>query len=552
MVQWAPLARRLEDDGRDRIELTYRDLEAILGGPLPASATTHRPQFWSNAVGGGVSRSWLDVGFRTVLRGMPRDAVAFVRGGTAARREPAGLVEPGPAQPSADVLLIGCVKSKADEARPARDLYTSDLFARRRAFAEASGLPWAVLSSEHGAVDPDEVIAPYDRFLEEQPIAYQRAWGQRVVEQLEAAYGPLAGRAFELHASRAYGDPIEPLLRARGATLLRPLDGLRSGEQLRWYGGEVPRVAPPPAAAPAQMAAPADVVDRGAGVGGLAARITRAFALGELDLSGRPVAPVAGWERMPEIGATERVRAMGASGVEVRAFLTLVSALDRTRDADRLWERGADAFASARGLFDPHVVTEHSLTELDDELRATGLSRRHMVDAAAWRIICESLDDAAVAPAVRDALLDGRGDARELLIAVQARTPEGSDRFPLLRGPRIRARWVRSLAHPGGAEIDNLDVLPVTVDAPVRRVTENLGVTATAGRPLDDVRDAIQDAWAQDVAAHGADGPTPIAGTAAALDPALWFYGRWGCTFCERARRALPIHDVCKGCRLLA
>ena len=26
---------------------------------------------------------------------------------------------------------------------------------------------------------------------------------------------------------------------------------------------------------------------------------------------------------------------------------------------------------------------------------------------------------------------------------------------------------------------------------------------------------------------------------AAALDPALWFYGKWGCTFCERAGRRL-------------
>jgi hypothetical protein len=48
-------------------------------------------------------------------------------------------------------------------------------------------------------------------------------------------------------------------------------------------------------------------------------------------------------------------------------------------------------------------------------------------------------------------------------------------------------------------------------------------------------------------AAHGADGPAPIAGTAGALDPALWFYGKWGCTFCERAGRAMPIHEACGG-----
>jgi hypothetical protein len=148
-------------------------------------------------------------------------------------------------------------------------------------------------------------------------------------------------------------------------------------------------------------------------------------------------------------------------------------------------------------------------------------------------------------------LIDGRGDARELIEAVQARSPAGSDRFPLLRGPKIRAMWVRILAHPGGAQIDNLDVLPVAVDVQVRKVTENLGVTDTIDRPLESVRELIQRTWARDVAQHGAEGPAAIADTAAGLDPALWFYGKWGCSFCERAGVALPIHDICSGCRLM-
>ena len=33
---------------------------------------------------------------------------------------------------------------------------------------------------------------------------------------------------------------------------------------------------------------------------------------------------------------------------------------------------------------------------------------------------------------------------------------------------------------------------------------------------------------------------TTIANTAAALDPALWFFGKWGCTRCEQAGRLPP------------
>ena len=62
-------------------------------------------------------------------------------------------------------------------------------------------------------------------------------------------------------------------------------------------------------------------------------------------------------------------------------------------------------------------------------------------------------------------------------------------------------------------------------------------------------REAVQRAWRG--AADAAEGPSALAGTAAALDPALWFFGKWGCTFCETARRRMPIAGVCRArCRL--
>jgi hypothetical protein len=99
MVRWAPLTRHLQDDGRDRIKLTYAEIEAIVGGPLPESAKVHRPQFWSNAVDGGMSRHWMRAGYRTALRGIPSDVILFVRG--AARRaaaSTASIVLPVPAE----------------------------------------------------------------------------------------------------------------------------------------------------------------------------------------------------------------------------------------------------------------------------------------------------------------------------------------------------------------------------------------------------------------------------------------------------------------------
>lgn len=111
------------------------------------------------------------------------------------------------------------------------------------------------------------------------------------------------------------------------------------------------------------------------------------------------------------------------------------------------------------------------------------------------------------------------------------------------------ALWVRLLAYPGGARISSLEVVPIAVDAQVRKVTVYLGVTDTAGRRLEDVRELIQRTWGKDVAEHGAAGPDGLRDTPGALDPALWFYAKWGCTFCERAGRQLPISPVCGECR---
>lgn len=133
------------------------------------------------------------------------------------------------------ITLIGCVSKKAAGSRPARDLYDSELFRRRRAFAERSGRPWLILSALHGVVDPDTVLNPYDVALNRMSKAARREWGRRVVSQLESRFSSLDGVEFEIHAGDEYGTAIEAPLGERGASIVRPLQGLRIGEQLQWY-----------------------------------------------------------------------------------------------------------------------------------------------------------------------------------------------------------------------------------------------------------------------------------------------------------------------------
>jgi hypothetical protein len=140
-------------------------------------------------------------------------------------------------------MLVGCAKQKRVTAAPAQDLYTSPLFQKSRAYAESTGVPWFVLSAKHGLVSPETVLEPYDVTLSRTSRAYRQEWARRVLSQLDEACGSLDGRSIEIHAGAAYTSSLRPFLESRGAVVAEPLQGLRQGERLAWYGsryGDVP------------------------------------------------------------------------------------------------------------------------------------------------------------------------------------------------------------------------------------------------------------------------------------------------------------------------
>jgi hypothetical protein len=224
MARWKPLQERLVGV-EERLTVPWADLDDLVGG-LPPSALAY-PAFW-----GGERPQW--AGFRTtnVRRGCE---VTFVRQSETAKSEsrPVSSRQSG----RSDLVLIGCVKSKLGYPAPAKDLYTSALFRKERAYAESSGKPWFILSAKHGLVSPDEVIEPYDVYLKTMPDAYRAWWGRAVVSQLGEAFGPVDGVSIEIHASAAYVDQILPRLTIEGARVVTPLHGLTMGQRLAWYGG---------------------------------------------------------------------------------------------------------------------------------------------------------------------------------------------------------------------------------------------------------------------------------------------------------------------------
>jgi len=134
--------------------------------------------------------------------------------------------------------LVGCVKSKRQHPSPARDMYTSPMFRGRMRAVELGCDTWFVLSAKHGLLDPSEVIEPYDVALKNLPSDARRAWSRKVLGALLDRFGDLSGKVFEIHAGSAYRDNgLVSGLKAAGATVENPTEGLNRGQQLAFYTG---------------------------------------------------------------------------------------------------------------------------------------------------------------------------------------------------------------------------------------------------------------------------------------------------------------------------
>ena len=283
----------------------------------------------------------------------------------------------------------------------------------------------------------------------------------------------------------------------------------------------------------------------------LAEVITDDFYNDRFDLSARRnVESGNPWSRMPEVEAVKQLRNARpeTSARSVRLFLTFISALDRARDATQLWRAGAKLFELHPDLFEPTEVLAIPSDTLFELLSKNKVSQRHRLDRDAWRVIAENL--APGSSPVSRVIEDGVGNAEELLKELQSCDGTGRPRFPMLRGPKVGPMWVRIVANPGRAKIDKIDIIPVAVDVHIRRATENLGVTNTRGLTLEKAKPLIQAAWREAVSMTNIGGLMGISGTCAALDPAMWFFAKHGCSHCEKVGQQVPIGRACDHCQL--
>ncbi len=169
----------------------------------------------------------------SLVERLPLDGAAFRA--TGADGVP-GMAAESAADPT--FVLVGCVKSKvASGPVAAQALYRGALWNLRRRYAEARGLPWAIVSAGLGVVGPDEPVEPYDKRAQDLTGEQRAAW----VAQVSPALARLAGRGavVEVIASRAYVELLAKPAQALGLTLLAPLAGKGIGERKKWLADRI-------------------------------------------------------------------------------------------------------------------------------------------------------------------------------------------------------------------------------------------------------------------------------------------------------------------------
>jgi uncharacterized HhH-GPD family protein len=159
-LDWSRLTRHLARQTRDRVQMSFADIEHVLGAPLPPAATGRG--YWTNGRDARTD-AWRSVDFRVIRRGLPAGTVAFVR----------QAPRPVPAAAPASETPPRPFTSDPDAAR----LVRHDPFAFLLGALLDHGIPpdraWRaplVLQQRLGHLDPQRMVT--------EPEAVQQAVGQ--------------------------------------------------------------------------------------------------------------------------------------------------------------------------------------------------------------------------------------------------------------------------------------------------------------------------------------------------------------------------------------
>jgi hypothetical protein len=142
-MKYNPLRLYLRQQTQSRVPMTFQQIEAVIGGRLPASARKHRPWWANDARGHAHAGAWLGEGYRTEEVDMEGEKLVFVQA--------PGWVEKPSLADKPGWAGQGMAESEAPYTLP-------DAAAQHPMIGALKGLLWIdpALDLAKPALDPDE------------------------------------------------------------------------------------------------------------------------------------------------------------------------------------------------------------------------------------------------------------------------------------------------------------------------------------------------------------------------------------------------------------
>ena len=79
MSKYEPLGEYLKKQDRERVPMTFTEIERVIGAKLPASAIKHRPWWSNNDFNNVLTKVWLAAGFKSEQVDMEKRKLVFRR-----------------------------------------------------------------------------------------------------------------------------------------------------------------------------------------------------------------------------------------------------------------------------------------------------------------------------------------------------------------------------------------------------------------------------------------------------------------------------------------
>jgi len=214
-------------------------------------------------------------------------------------------------------------------------------------------------------------------------------------------------------------------------------------------------------------------------------------------------------------------------------WITLLSALDYSRDADRLWKAGSEACQDKdkKWIFDPFDNRIENYELLKKELMtpvegsSLKIAQRNDNDTKAWQTISRSIKKILRGSIKEYIKKECSNDAIILYFNIGMKF---KDYFPYLSGPKILAMWIRLINKYARISLKNTNSIPLPVDVHVARSTIYLCGRGKHTFSIEEIRKDINLFWeeiAQDLKLEKLD-----------FDELLFFQSKEGCKYLNSSK----------------